>query len=136
MKRSRKSSTEKDEEFISKSSKIPKTFIEEIGLEILYYSVIVISMLKPSIKSRIKINYLSSVAKMKSSPSPIQILTAELIACQSYPIDDISNVEPTNMELSTSEHNTNVGTSPTRLFQDTPNPDRTADSFLKPTPLK
>jgi len=41
------------------------------------------------------------------------------------------------LESSTSdEHNTNFGTSPTRLFKDTPNPDGNIDGFLKPTTPK
>ena len=46
----------------------------------------------------------------------------------------IFTVEPTNVEPSASDElNPKVGTSPTRLFKDTPNPDRTIDGFLKPT---
>ena len=46
----------------------------------------------------------------------------------------MSTVEPTNGDTSTSDElNPKVGTSPTRLFKDTPNPERTSDGFLKPT---
>ena len=45
----------------------------------------------------------------------------------------MSTVEPTNGDISNNNDlNTKVGTSPTRLFKDTPNPERTSDGFLKP----
>ena len=48
-----------------------------------------------------------------------------------------STVKTTNGKPSTSDElNPMVGTSPTRLFKDTPNPDRTIDGFLKPTTPK
>ena len=48
-----------------------------------------------------------------------------------------STVEPTNGDPSTSDElNPKVGTSPTRLFKDTPNPERTFDGFLKPVTPK
>jgi len=48
-----------------------------------------------------------------------------------------STVEPTNGEPCTSDElNTKVGTSSTRIFKDTPNPDSTIDGFLKPTTPK
>jgi hypothetical protein len=49
----------------------------------------------------------------------------------------MSTVEPTNGNTSNNDElNTKVGTSPTRLFKDTPNPERTSDEFLKPTTPK
>jgi len=48
-----------------------------------------------------------------------------------------STVELTNGDPSTSDElNTKVGTSPTKLFKNTPNPVRTIDGFLKPTTPK
>jgi hypothetical protein len=45
----------------------------------------------------------------------------------------MSTVEPTNGDTSNNNDlNTKVVTSPTRLFKDTPNPERTSDGFLKP----
>jgi hypothetical protein len=45
----------------------------------------------------------------------------------------MSTVEPTNGDTSNNNDlNTKVVTSPTRLFKDTPNPERTSDGFLEP----
>jgi hypothetical protein len=49
----------------------------------------------------------------------------------------MSTVEPTNGDTSISDElNPKVGTCPTRLFKDTPNPEQTSDGFLKPTTPK
>ena len=85
------------------------------------------SMSKPSRKSKTT-NPLSSIVKTKSSPYLTQNRTGQQTA---YTKTD--TVEPTNGDPSiTDELNPKVDTSPTRLFKDTPNPDRTSDGFLKP----
>jgi len=91
---------------------------------------------KTSSKSRIN---LSSVAKMKLHPDTEPDGTADCVHQGNLTDNNnISTSEPTNIikPLTSDEHNTDVGTSPTKLFKDTPNLDRTIGGFLKPTTSK
>ena len=125
MKRSCKSSAEKIDEFILQKS---KTFFVEVGMDNL--DVEIIEQIQdhdhPSIQG--SADEIISISDTEPARSADCVHQGNL-----NDANIISNVEPTKLEPSTSDKlNTNVGTSPTRLFKDTPNPDRTIDGCQPP----
>jgi hypothetical protein len=130
-KRGSKSSADKDDEFIPSSSRKPKSFIRDIGMDNL------------DVETIKRIQDYDQPSIMDSEDEIISVLDAEpdgTADCVHKGLTDTnitSTVEPTYGEPSTSDElNNKVGTSPTRLFKDTPNPERLTDRFLKPTTPK
>ena len=106
--------------------KKPKSFIGEIGMDNLDIETIEqIQDHEPSI--------IDSEDDVVSIPDTEPDGTADSVHQGLLDTNITSTVEPTNGEPSTSDElNPKVGTSPTILFKDTSNPERTFDGFLKP----
>ena len=126
-----KSSANKDDEVIPSSSENPKSFIGEIDMDNLDVETIekIQDHEQPSIQA--------SEDEIVSVPDTEPDGTADCVHQGLTNTNIRSTVESTNGKPSTiDEVNSKVGTSPTRLLKNTPNPDRTIDGFLKPTTPK